>query len=99
RRGPSFLMIDDKRKRGRFSQNGHDFSRDLTPIAPEGILAGNIGRAQKRLFAFASFVRYFGEDCGIRPTSVRPLGQTPAIVPRAGDVAALSRTKHRAQTA
>jgi hypothetical protein len=74
--GPSSLMIDDKRQRALSSQIGHDLPRDLTLIAREVIAVDNIGRAQQRLFAFATLVRSCGKDFGIRPTSVRPLGQT-----------------------
>jgi hypothetical protein len=92
-------MIDDKRQRALSSQIGHDLPRDLTLIARKVIAADNIGAAKQCLFAFATLVRSCGKDFGIRPTSMRPVGQTPGNNPRAGDVAALSRTKYRAQTA
>lgn len=77
-------MIDDKRQRALSSQIGHDLPRDLTLIAREVIAADNIGRAEQCLFAFATLVRSCGKDFGIRPTSVRPLGQILATIPARG---------------
>jgi hypothetical protein len=74
-------MIDDKRQRALSSQIGHDLPRDLTLIAREVIAADNIGPAEQCLSAFATLVRSCGKDFGLRLTSVRPLGQTPATIP------------------
>ena len=88
-----------KRQRALSSQIGHDLPRDLTLIAREVIAADNIGPAEQCLFAFATLVRSCGKDFGVRLIVGAAAATDPGDNPRVGDVAALSRTKHGAQTA